>query len=152
MLIIGIWPDLVLLLDGAHVHASEIRNGVCESAPMCVLSAVRVICAHCIKVAGYPHQLRIPVQLPHVVDNVVIHGVVNGLIVHDESVLIRLMDTPMRGLGVTSDVGLLGLEKELLVLPRVVILDAQAWGAIRQGGLIPEDVVEGLGPGILLFP
>lgn len=107
MLILGIWPDLVLLLDGAQVHAAVIRNGVCESAPLCVLSAVRVICAHCIKVASDPHQLRIPVQLPHVVDNVVIHGVVYGLIMHDESVLIRLIDTPIRGLGVTSDVGLL---------------------------------------------
>ena len=152
MLILCIWSDLVLLLDGAHVHASEIRNGVCESAPLRVLSALRVICTHCIKVASYPHQLRIPIKLPHVVDNVVIHGVVYALIMHNESVLIRLVDTPMRGLRVTSDVGLLGLEEELLVLPRIVILDAQAWGAIRQGGLITEDVIEGLSSGILLFP
>jgi hypothetical protein len=58
----------------------------------------------------------------------------------------------MRGLRVTSDVGFLGLEEELLVLPSIVVLDAQAWGAIRKGCLITEDVVEGLGSGILLFP
>jgi hypothetical protein len=36
----------------------------------------------------------------------------------------------MRGLRVTSDVGFLGLEEELLVLPSIIVLDAQAWGAI----------------------
>jgi len=67
-------------------------------------------------------------------------------------VLIRLEIIPMGGLGVTGDVRFLRLEEELLILARVVVLDAQAWGAIRQGCLISEDVVEGFRSGIFLFP
>jgi hypothetical protein len=47
-----------------------------------MLSAIGVIRAHCIEVASYPHQLRIPIQLPHVIDHIVIHGVKDGLILH----------------------------------------------------------------------
>ena len=152
MFILGIWPDLVLLQDCALVHAAKFRNGVCESAPSPLLSALRVICAHCIEVASYPHQLRIPIQLPHVINHVVIHGVEDSLILHDEAVLIRLEIIPMRGLRVTGDVGFLRLEEELLILARVVVQVAQAGGAVRQGGLISEDVVEGFRSGVLLFP
>jgi hypothetical protein len=117
-----------------------------------MLSALRVICAHCIEVASYPHQLRIPIQLPHVINHVVIHGVEDSLILHDEAVLIRLEIIPMRGLRVTGDVGFLRLEEKLLILASVVVLVAQAGGAVRQGGLISEDVVEGFRSGVLLFP
>ena len=117
-----------------------------------MLSAIRVICAHCIEVTSYTHQLRIPIQLPHIVDHVIIHGVEDSLILHNEPVLIRREIIPMRGLRVTGDVRILRLEEELFILARVVILDTQAWGAIRQGCLISEDVVEGFRSGIFLFP
>ena len=124
MFILGICTDLVLLHGCALVHAAKFRNGVCESASSPMLSAIRVICAHCIEVASYPHQLRIPIQLPHVVDHVVIHGVEDGLILHDKPVLIRMEYIPMRGLRVTGDVRFLRLEEELLILASVLVLVA----------------------------
>lgn len=82
MFILGICTDLVLLHDCTLIHATIFRNRVCESATSPMLSAIGVIRAHCIEVASYPHQLRIPIQLPHVIDHIVIHGVKYDLILH----------------------------------------------------------------------
>ena len=141
MLILGICPDLVLLLSCALIHAAIVRDGVSNS-PLSLFPTFRVIHAHGVEIAGYPHQLRIPINLPHVVYIVIIHGIEDGLVFHDEPVLIRLYDVPLRDLWVTGDVGILGLEEVLLILPSIIVLDAQAWGSIRQRGLISEDFVE----------